>query len=446
VKVTKDKVENSQAYLTIEMEPVELEAGLAKAYRRLVQKANIPGFRKGKAPRSIVEQYLGKESLLEDAVNNMASDACEKALEEQGLKIVARPEIDVEKLDPVTYKVVAPLQPTVKLGDYHSIRIAQESVELKEEEVTKTLENIRHQHATWEPVERQVNTGDMVSLDIDSHVGEQRYIDLKGTEYEVTKDSQFPVVGFAEQLVGLKRDETKEFKLSFPKDYAREELAGKEADFKVTIKEIKQERLPELNDDLAKQVNPEYKTVDDLKKYLTDYLKERAEDKARKEYEQKVVDAAVEQSQVEYPPVLVEEEIDQMIREQMRRWQMNDKGMDDYLKSIKKTGEQLREEIRPAAVKSVKQSLVMTQVAQDEKIEITNEETEAEIENMTKSIAEEGKQKMLELLSVPQARASLISVIATRKTVQKLVDIAKSEPEKTAPVEAEQQKEVTNEH
>ena len=165
------------------MEPAEVEEGLKKAYNRLVQKANIPGFRKGKVPRPILEQYVGKAALLEDAVEHMVPEAFEKAAKEKDLKPIARPEVQVEKMEPVIYKMVVPLEPIVKVGDYHSIKLTPESIELKEEDINKAIEQLRHQHSIWEPVDRQVNARDMVILDIESNVGAQPYINQKDAEY-----------------------------------------------------------------------------------------------------------------------------------------------------------------------------------------------------------------------------------------------------------------------
>jgi trigger factor len=426
VKVTVDKTENRQAYLTIEMEPAEVEEGLKKAYGRLVQQYNIPGFRKGKTPRPILEQYLGKEVLMEDAVEHMAPDAYQGAVKEKELKPVARPQIEMENIEPVTYKVVVPLEPVIKLGDYHQIKMAPESIELKEEDINSAIEQLRHQYAIWEPVDRQINSRDTVTLDIESTVGNQPYINQKDAQFEVEKGSEFPLLGFSEQLIGMKKGETKEFKLSFPADYGRAELAGKEAAFKITVKEIKQEQLAEVNDEFAKKVNPEFETAEELRTKVSGNLKKIAEDKAKSDFEQKIIDELVKLSEVEYPPVMEDEEIDSLIRQQMRRWQMDDKGMDEYLKSIQKTPEQMREELRPLAVKSIKQSLALTEAAKAENIKVEQSDLQNEIETMTKDVGADRKDKLVELLTMPQSQVSIASSIATRRIVEKLVEIAQS--------------------
>jgi len=426
VKVTQDKIEARQAYLTIEMEPAEVEDGLNKAYSRLVKKANIPGFRKGKVPRPILEQYIGKEALLEDAVEHMAPEVFEKAAKEKDLKPIARPEVEIEKIEPVTYKMVVPLEPVIKVGDYHLIKLTPESIELKEEDINNSIEQLRHEHAIWETVDRQVNGRDKIVLDIESNVGDQPYINQQDAEYEVIKDSEFPMKGFAEELIGMKKGETKEFKLSFPQDYGRQELAGKETSFKVTVKEIKQEKLLEVNDEFAQKVNPEYKTVDDLKKKVADDLKNAAEVKAKQDFQQKILDTLVESSEIEYPPILEEDELNNLINSQMRRWQIDEKGLDQYLQSINKTPEEFRNELRPSAIRSLRQSLVITEVARNENIKVEESDLRADLNNMTKSIPEQSREQFLRLFNSPQAQTSMAAAIATRKTIAKLEEIVQS--------------------
>ena len=426
MKTTVEKTENRQAYLTVEMEPSELEKGLTKAYNRLVQKYVVPGFRKGKTPRPILEQYLGKEAFTEDAVEHMAPEAYENAVKEKELKPIARPQIELEKVEPVTYKMVVSLEPVVKLGDYHQIKIAPESVELKEEEVDRAVEELRHQFANWEAVDRQINSRDSVTLDIESSIGTQPYINQKDAQFEVDKGSEFPVPGFSEQLIGLKKGEAKEFKLNFPADYGRAELAGKEVVFKVNIKEIKQEKLPDIDDAFAQKVNAEFKTAAELRTKVTENLKKVAEDRAKSDYAQKVIDELVKLSTIEYPPVVEDEELESLMQQQMRRWQVDEKGMDEYLKSIQKTPEQLREEFRPLAIKSIKQSLVLTEAAKAEDIKIESSELKNEIENMVKDVAEERKQQLVDILTAPQSQMRIVSSIATRRIIEKLVEIAQA--------------------
>ncbi len=429
MKVTREKTENSQAFLTIELEPAEVEQALEQSYRRLAGKANIPGFRKGKAPRAVLERHIGKDSLLEDALNNILPQTYEKALREQEIEAIAQPHIEMAQTDPVIFKVTVPLKPTIELGDYRSVRLTPEPAELADDEVNAVIEQLRRQHAVWEPVERGANFDDLVTLDIESRIEEKPFINQQGVQYQILPDHPLPVPGFAQQLIGVKSGEEKEFKLQFPKDYPREELAGKEAQFKVKVSEIKQPRLPKLDKEFAQLVNPEFKTMAALRKQVTSNLKLRAEEKAKDEFEERVIDAVVDISQAEFPPVLVEMEVDRLFTQQVRWLQTSGEGLEEYLSRINKTEEELREELRPLATKRVTRSLVLGKIAEEEKVEIADAEINAELENIAQSAGGD-EDKVQELLKSPQTRSSVEQLLTTRKAIQRLAEIAKG------PVEA----------
>jgi trigger factor len=316
-----------------------------------------------------------------------------------------------------------PLKPTIELGDYHSIRLTPEPVELTEDEVNTVIEQLRRQHATWEPVERPADFDDLVVLDIESHVEKKPFINQQGVQYQILRDQPLPVPGFAEQLSGMKGGEEKEFKLQLPEDYSRAELAGKEARFKVKISEIKQQRLPELDDEFASLVNPDLKTLDSLRERISANLQLMAEEKAKREFEEKVVEAVVEGSQVEFPPVLVEMEIARLLDQQARQLQASNIELEEYLKRVGKTEEELREELHPLATKRVTSSLVLGRIAEEEKIEVSDAEINTELENMVQSVSG-NKDEVKKRLDSPQVRDSIGQLLMTRKTIQRLVEIA----------------------
>lgn len=426
MKVTNEKTENSQVFLNIEMEAAEMEEALEKSYRRLVKKANIPGFRKGKAPRDVLERYLGTESLTEDALDKMIPEAYERAIKEQEIDAFAQPHIEVTQTDPVIFKATVPVRPTVTLGDYHSIKVAPEPVELTEDNINTVIDRLHHQQATWEPVERPVAFDDLVVLDIESGIEEEPFLNRKGFQYRVRRDDPFPVPGFAEQLPEMKKGEDKEFKLQISSDYPQSELAGKEPWFKVTVTEIKEEKLPELNDELAKQINPEFETVAILREKVSTELQQQAEEKAKIDFEAKVIQEVVDLTQVEFPPVLVEMETDRLINEQARRLQMSGHGLEEYLNSVNKTEEELREELKPRANKRITDSLVLEKISEEEKIEVSDAEIDAEIEETLKG-ADKNRDELQKYLNTPQSKESFKQILTTRKTVQRLVAIAKGE-------------------
>lgn len=425
MKVTNEKVENRQAFLSIEMEPAEVEQSLEECYRRLAKKANIPGFRKGKAPRKVLERHSNKESLMEEAFGDLIPKAYEKAVKEQKLKPIARPHIEIAQNDPLVFKAVVPLQPLVELGDYHSIRVEPQPVEIGEGDVDALIEKLRHQRANWEPVERPADFNDMVVFDIESNIEGKPFINQKGAQYSVTQNSSFPTPEFAEQIAGMKRDEEKEFKSQISPEHPKKEMAGKDVFFKIKVTEIKQESLPALDDEFAKGVDPELKTMDSLRERISADLKSRAEAKAEMELQEQALEAAADMAQVEYPPILIESEIDQLLSQRLRRWQGEGDGLDEYLKSIGKTEEEMREELRPSAAKRTVWSLVLGEIADKEKIKVEESDIDTEIARTVNGVAENSRAELNKLINTPRSRRSIEQTLLTRKTMQRLVEIAK---------------------
>jgi len=421
VKTTKEKTENCQAFLTVEMEPAEVEESLDGAYKRLVKNTRVPGFRKGKAPRAVLERFIGRDSLLDDALNNMVPQVYEQTIKEQELEAIAQPQIEITQMDPVVFKMVVPLKPVVKLGDYNAIKMKPKTEKVTKANIDAVMEQLRHQHATFEPVERAVEYNDLVVMDIESSVGEEPFMNQKGAQYQVLPDQPFPVPGFAEQLIGMKNPEEKDFKLNLPSDYPREELAGKEATFNVKTREIKQQILPDLNDDFAKIVDSEIETMAALRERATADMKLRADERTRVEFEGQVVDAVVDLSEIEFPPIMVDSEINRMINQ---NFQGNTQTMEEYLQSMNKTEEELREELKPIATKNVTRSLALGNVAEDRKIEVTESEVKAELEIIAKDTTEDRRDEIMKVLNNPQVHQSIEQTLITRKTLQLLKDIA----------------------
>lgn len=428
MKVTNEKVESRQAYLTIEMEPAEVADYQEKAYKSIVKKANIPGFRKGKAPRPMVERSVGKEKFQEEMLNILVPEAFKKAVAQEKIEPYAQPTVNLEKSEPeVVFKAVIPLAPIVNVGDYKSIKLEPQPVNVTDENVNAAIEQLRHQHATWEPVERPVEFSDMIVLDITSTIEGQTFLDRKGAQYQVMKDLPLPAPGFAEQLAGIKRDEEKEFKLTFPADYARPELANKEAAFKVKIIEIKQEKLPEVNDEFAAMVKPELKTVDDLKKAVLDDIKRQLEERERLAFEEAVVAKVMDMSNVEFPPVMTDGETDNMIRSDMQRLQIED--FQDYQNTVGKTEKQIRDGLAPEAQRHVKRSLVLENIAEKEKLEVSHDEIHDEIDMMMESTEEDKRKNLEEYLETERAHETIGGMLLLKKTVEQLAKMARGTTE-----------------
>jgi trigger factor len=227
MKVTSEKIENCQVALNIEVEANELDRFLNEAYHRLVNKVSIPGFRKGKAPRVILEQHLGKSALLEDALGRMIPQLYKQAIESEQIDAIAEPQIEISQTEPVIFKAIVPVKPEIRLGDYHNIELKPESVEIGDEEIQTAMEQIRQGHAVLVPVDRSVQLGDVVTIDIEANIEGKPFLDHKDMVYEVDQDLALPLPGFAQNLEGAEKNKERTFSLDVPADYGIRELAGK---------------------------------------------------------------------------------------------------------------------------------------------------------------------------------------------------------------------------
>ncbi|MBN2239698.1 MAG: trigger factor, partial [Dehalococcoidales bacterium] len=282
-------------------------------------------------------------------------------------------------------------------------------------------EQLRHQWATWEPVEgRPVQFNDLLVMDITGTIGEKNVLEQKGAQYQVIEGQTFPVAGFPEQLIGLNPGDEKEFEMAYPEDYGDAELAGQTVTFKVKAVEIKNEVLPEISDEFAKSVGPEFETMEALRERAYKDMKERAEQQAKVNFEEEVIHSLADISKVEYPPIMVQSEINKILNQQFQR---SSQSLEDYLKSANKTEEELREELKPSAEHRVVHSLVLGKVADTEAIEVSESEIDEEIEEMTKN-SQEKKEELMKFLNDPQVRESISRTVLTRKTVDKLTEYA----------------------
>lgn len=415
-----EPIEDRQIALKVEMDVVEVDKYMDKAYLSIASRVTIPGFRKGKAPKSVVERHVGKETILQEALEQMIPKAYEEALGSQSIEAIDRPEIELLQTEPVIFKAIVPIKPTVKLGNYKKTKIKFKPVEVSEQDVEVTIEQLRRQHATLVPVERSVQSGDLVTIDVEGKREGEPFPIGKGVVYEVNKDSRLPLPGFAENLVGLNKDEGKSFTLSYPAGYEIAELAGKEYEFKVSVAEVKEKQLPEVDDEFAKGLG-----LDDLaslREQILSGLKQGAEERARLELEQKATDALMESSEIEYPPILVERAIDRLLSEEAENFRDGFEGLERYLTSLNKSLEAHREELKPVAEKRVVRTLVLEKVAEEEKIEITEPEIDAEIDKMAKGPAGQAEE-MKKLFNLPQSRESIKRFLKNKKAAERLVQI-----------------------
>ena len=428
MKVTNEKTENRQAYLKIEVEPAEVETATEKAYHRLVKRVNIPGFRRGNAPRAVFERHFGKHELFHEMLDDLVPDVYRKAVKEQNLEPVAEPQLDLESEEPVVLKAIVPLKPVVNVGDYKTIDLKPNPVEVTDDMINSVVDQLRHQHATWEPADRPVEFNDMVTIDVDSTMKGEPFVNQKGVQYQVTAGNLSPAPGFAEQLVGMKKDEEKEFNLQYPADYPQKEVQGNDVTFKVKVIDIKLEKLPEVTDEFAKQLGSEITSVEVMRQKITEDLKKRVEDRCKRDFEDRVIEAATAMSQVEYPPILVEAEVQRSLERNLRFLQSTGQNIETYLKSINKTIDQMREELKPNAVKRVEESLVLGKIAEQEKIAVDHDEIHTEIEEMVNN-SNGDKEELRKALESQRNHESIEDTLIARKTIQRLTEIAQSQKE-----------------
>lgn len=421
MKVTTETLEDSQIALNIEAEANELNKAMDDAYRRLVNKVSVPGFRKGKAPRLILEQHIGKGALLEEALEELIPRLYSEAIDLQKIEPIEQPRMEIIQTEPVIFKAVVPVKPTVELGDYHNLRLESEPVEVTEEEVDAAMESKRQEQAVFAPTDHPVQFGDLITLNIEANIGEKPFLNHKNIGYEVNKDSPVPLPGFAEKLKGVKKNKGKAFTLTIPADYPIKEFAGKECSFQVAVSEIKEKQLPELDDELAQTCG--YDNLTSMREEVSADLKAKAEQLGNQRLKERVIDAVVEISQVHYPPVLEDKEIARLLERETRR--LGFTKFSDYLNATNLTEEKLRDTLRPAVKKQIARLLVLDEVGKIEKIEINESEVDNQISEMVKS--EEGdEEKMRQLLQLPQVKESIQHTLRRDKAVDWLVKVATS--------------------
>lgn len=380
-----EKLEKNMAKLTIEVDVDTFEKAVEKAYQKEKNKISIPGFRKGKVPRQMVEKMYGKEVFFEEAANIVIPDAYDKALDECEEDIVSSPKIEVTQITagkPFVFTAEVALKPEVKLGKYKGVKVDKIETAVTDEEVDAEIEREREKSARNIAVEdRPVEDGDMTTLDFEGFVNGAAFEGGKGENYPLTIGSGAFIPGFEEQLVGAKIGEETEVKVTFPEDYQAEHLQGKEAVFKCTVKEIRKKELPELNDEFASDVS-EFETLAEYRADVKKNLEEKKAKDAKAEKEDAAVKAAVEASEMEIPEAMLETQQKRMVEEFAQRITMQGLSMEQYFQFTGTDYQQMVEQVKPQAEERIRSRLVLEAVAKAEKLEITDEEYEDELKTM----------------------------------------------------------------
>lgn len=421
-----ERLENNMAKLTIEVPAEELEGAIEKAYQKNKRKISIPGFRKGKVPRKMIEQMYGKEVFYEDAANDLIPSAYEKALDECEEEIVSSPKIDVTQIEggkPFIFTAEVALKPEVKLGKYKGVKIDKIETEVTDEEVDAAVDKERENNARTISVEdRAVKDGDMTVIDFEGFVDGVAFEGGKGENYPLTIGSGAFIPGFEEQLIGAEIGKETEVNVTFPEDYHAEDLKGKAAVFKCTVKEIKEKELPELDDEFASEVS-EFETLAEYKEDLKKKLSERKEAEAKSQKENAVIEAIITDSEMDIPEAMLETQIRQMEDEFAQRIQMQGLSLEQYFQFTGLNEQMMIEQIRPQAEKRIQSSLVLEAIADAEKFEVTEEDLEKEYARMAEiyQLEVEKVKERLDDYHIGQIKKD----IAVRKAVDFVVENAK---------------------
>jgi len=437
VKITQEEIVQRQTVLLIEMEDDDLGIYLDRGYRRIVQKTMIPGFRKGKAPRAIVERFVGRESLLRESLDSMLPEITERAITEQSLDTVGLPKVELEELDPLIIKATVALKPEVDLGAYSEIRVEESAVEVSEDAVEEGINRLVSEAGSWVPVERPVAIGDMVTMTATGSVDGRSILDEKDSVHVLEEGASTPVPGFSESLVGVEVGTQKEFTLAVPDDHSDASLAGKEASFSVTVSEIKERQLPELDDEFAKSVGDGFDSVAALREHVESNLQDQAEKERTEQYRQDVINSLLEGATIELPPLLVEHELEHLVS---RRAQFVDSlniQMDDFLRLTGKTEEQTREELKDQATERITGSFALTKLAEVEGITVSEDDIDERVQTMAASSSDPARFLENPELKSEEAKDSIRQNILIERAVDCLVSIARGETAETTTIEPE---------
>ncbi len=396
-----EKLEKNMAKLTIEVSADDLEKALQGAYKKQKNRIALPGFRKGKVPRQMIEKMYGAEIFYDDAANELIPKAYADAYEECELDIVSRPEIDVvqiEKGKPFIFTAEVAVKPEVTLGEYKGLEVDKVSTRVTQKEIEEKLKEEAEKNARTVTVEdRAVQDGDEVIMDFEGFVDGEAFEGGKGENYPLTIGSGSFIPGFEEQLIGAEAEKEIEVKVTFPEDYHAEELKGKDAVFKCTVHEIKMKDLPEIDDEFAAEVS-EFDTLDEYKADLKAKIKEQKEADGKRKQEDQAVAKAVENASYEIPEAMIKTNISQMTDDFARRMQSQGLTMEQYFQFTGMTPEKFEEEMRPQAVKRIETRIVLEAVAKAENIEISDEKLAEEIQKLAESYKMEAD-KLKELMS-----------------------------------------------
>jgi len=427
MKATWEKIDKNLVAIDVEIEEGQVTEALDKAFKKVVQKVNVPGFRKGKVPRAMFEKRFGAESLYQDAIDILLPDAYSFALKETGIEPVDRPDIDVEQFgkgQSFKFKAKVTVKPEVKLGEYKGLEIPSADVSVSEEEVTAELDRLQQRHAELTVIdEGEAQDGDMTVIDFDGYIDGEPFEGGKSERYSLELGSGSFIPGFEGQVVGMATGDFKDIEVTFPENYHSDELAGKAATFKVKLHEIKRKNLPVLDDEFAKDIS-EFDTLDEFKEDLAKKLSERKEKENEQAREVAVVEKAAETAEIEIPAAMIEAEVDYLVRDFENRLRSQGMNLDLYYQFSGQDESALRGQMNIDAEKRVRNNLVLEQISKNEGIEAGEQELSEELEKLS-AMYNRPAEELREIFSGNGNLENLKADLIIRKTIKFLLDNSK---------------------
>jgi len=441
VKVSVEKLPSSEAVLDVELSWEEMEKASDKAYRKLVKQVDIQGFRRGKAPRSLLERRIGKEAIYQEGLDDLITETYRDAVREHSLTPIAQPKLDApvfEMGQSYHFSLTVPIVVPAVLGDYKSLHFEREEATVTTEEVEKEIEAQRNRQAEWTEVERPAAMGDRVTVDLKLTSGDQTISDLKDNPFELADDRTGIFTGMDEQVVGMQAGEQKTFSTTIPETYTNEKLRGQQADFDITLHKVEEKHVPELDDAFAEKMSEgQYTSMEDLRKALSDSILENKKRTNRDALREQVVNAVIEQSEITVHPALIDEEAEEMLHQMSHMLEEQGLSMDQYLRMTRKSREDYLADVRPDAESRVKRQLVLNEVVVAEKVEVQPQE----IEDLFTAYEQMGQP----LRRTEDSIRALITSLQREKAVTRLIELT-TDPDPDAEQDADIDEEVSEEN
>ena len=432
MRITQGEIVDLQTVLHIEMEDEDIAPYLDIGFRKVRPHIAYPGFRKGRVPRHIVMQFVGREALLNEVLDTMLPEVTGRAMDAQELVPGGMPNMEVLDLDPVTFKATVPLKPEVDLGDYRDIRVETNIAEVGEEDVQQRLEQLQNSIASWEPVERAIEMGDMVTMTATGTVGDETILDETDTVYLLAEDTELPFPGFSAALVGAELDTPKEFELVVADDYPDIDMIGKTVQISVTVSDVKEHILPDLDEEFAKGIGEGYDSLEELREQIESELKTESENAAEHDLRISAVESLLEGASVLIAPVIIDNEVNHLLNEQGQALARMNIRMGDYLRAVGSSEDEMRAQLREEAVGRIKRAVALEKLGVLEGIEVSDEQVEERIQ----TVIERNREQNPDASELPEItdeiRASIRRMLHLEMVEERLLAIVKGEaPELT---------------